>query len=576
MIYGNFDLRRGDHDGKPEQNKPPRWAGNDNPVLSVVTAETAAAFLGTSAALGVSEHVRKLQEDLITLGFSIVGTPDGGFGSHTEWAVREFQIYASMAQVAKVREEKKGQLLLDSAGSPVKVNNMDVYFDSSASIVAKAGKSATVTGETVGPVSYYVDSLQSVANSSIYAGPISGVVNELTRAAIEYWLSHDYRCPVVVEAWNNTAAGVRTDLASNGCNLWAHNSIASNAPRVFFRDFTSYYDYPDTHSRLEYQTLGYYEPGGFGGPNTAKKHSWSPEAEMSILNLYDSAYNAAEANSAKISTYRTMRVVAEAECYGRFDVLNAWDNALMSAGPCHWTMGVFSTTNSAYAPGELPGLIAYVKNLNPEVFNKAFGKFGLDTVLQWGEAGLYFPGVRTYNTWIKLSTETDFEALPTTKEGANYMKTWHWHYRFSMAGRTIGAYRKAMWKLTKLRLSKILDREVKFRVSGHEVVSTLGAVFTSEKSVAILLRWHVYRPAFVVTNASLVVPAIQFVIDSNSQVNWALPVASWGDTHETLLTNEIQRRLAALNDSITNAIQYGTNLPQGAVRPGRNSFIMDV
>lgn len=433
-----------------------------------------------------------------------------------------------------------------------------------------------VTGETIGPVNYYVDSLKSVTNSSVYTGPVSGVVNESTRVAIEYWLNNDYRCPVVIEAWNNTPAGARTNLAVGGWNLWAHDSISNDESRVFFRDFTNYYDYPASRSILEYQVLGYYQPGTFGGPNTAKKHSWSPEAEMSILNIYDAPYNVAEVNSAKISTYRTMRVVAEAECYGRFDVLNAWDNALMSAGPCHWTMGVYSASLAAYEGGELPGLIAYVKNINPEAFNKAFGKFGLDTVLQWGEPGLYFSGVRTYNTWIKLSTETDFEALPTTKEGASYMKTWHWHYRFSMAGRTMSAYRKAMWKLTKLRLSKILEKEIRFRVSGHEVVSTLGAVFTSEKSVSILLRWHVWRPAWVVTSASLVAPAVQFVVDSNPQINWALPVASWDNAHETKLTNEIQRRLAALNDSITTAIQYGASLPQGAVRTGRNSFIMDV
>lgn len=66
------------------------------------------------------------------------------------------------------------------------------------------------------------------------------------------------------------------------------------------------------------------------------------------------------------------------------------------------------------------------------------------------------------------------------------------------------------------------------------------------------------------------------MIDSTSNVNWALPVASWGDAHESALTEEIQRKLAALNDSISNAILYGANLPQGAVRPGRNSFIMDV
>ena len=584
MIYGNFDLRRGDHDGKPAQNTPPRWGGNDNPVLTLVNAETAAVFLGSGAALAVPEHVRKLQEDLISLGFSVLGKPSGDFGTRTEWAVREFQIYASMSQIACVRDEKRGQLLLDPAGSPVKVNNLDVYYDGSADIVAKAGKSPTVSGSTAGPVSYYVDGLKSAANASRYTGPISGVVNEKTRIAIEHWLDNDYRCPVVFEAWTITQEA-RVNLAPSGCNVWAHDSFTGGAPRIMVRDFSNHFSFPEGRDQTQYQSVGYYQSGSYGGPNATKGHSWSPETVMTVQNITGAAVNPAQTNTPSLSTYRTIRVVAEAECFGRFDVLNAWDNALISAGPCHWTMGLYD--NGEYKKGELVGFIAYLKNQNIDAFNKVFGGFGLYPKYDWGDSRLYNEDTRTYAGWVRLANDThipsqqthadsEFNDLLKSKEEAHYLKTWHWFYRMSMAGRTIPSYRAAMWSMAKTRLKEILSREVSFQVGGTTVNSTLGKIYTSEKSVAILLRWHVYRPAHVVFDGNdKVSPVLQNTITGSTGVNWSLPVTSWGDAHESALTAKLLTALALLNDTITGSIGHGASEAQGAVRTGRNTFVLE-
>lgn len=585
MIYGNFDLRRGDHDGKPVQNKPPRWGGNDNPVLTVINAETTAAFLGSSAALAVPEHVRKLQEDLVALGFSIVSKPDGGFGAHTAWAVREFQIYASMNKVACVRPEKQGQLLLDQSGSPIKINNLDVYFDSSAAIVAQAGRAPSVSGSTVAPASYYIDSLQSVDNAAKYDGPISGVVNEKTRAAIEHWLDNNYRCPVVFEAWT-MSQGARSNLAASGCNIWAEKDFTVGAPRVLVRDFSDYYEFPSGKTQADYQSVGYYESSGFGGPNATKAHSWSPEAEMSVKNITGAEVNSSQLNTTALSIYRTIRVVAEAECFGRFDVLNAWDNALISAGPCHWTMGLFK--DGKYGRGELVGFIAYLKNKSNETFNKAFGNFGLYPMYDWGSSSLYSDEVRTYSGWVKLTNDTfvrgqdahadaEFDELARTKEEAHYLKTWHWFYRMSMAGRTLQDYKTVMWSMAKVRVTDILKKEITFHVGAVTVNSTLGKVFTSEKAVAILLRWHVFRPSHVVhDDYEKITPIIQQAINGTAGVNWSGAVSSWGDAHETALTAKLLAAAAVINSTITTSINFGANQPQGSVRTGRNTFVLEV
>jgi len=585
MIYGDFDLCRKDHDGKPAQNTPPRWGGVNNPPVTITSAETAVAASGTSAALAVPEHVRKLQEDLISLGFSVVGKPTGDFGSRTEWAVREFQIYASMTQVACVRDEKKGQLLLDQAGSPVRINNLDVYYDSSAGIVAKAGKSPAVSGSTVGPATYYVDSLKSVANAAKYTGPISGVVNQKTRAAIEHWLSNDYRCPVVFEAWKITA-GARVDLAPKGCNIWAHDSFTEGNPRVVMRDFSDYFTFPEGRAQTEYHAVGYYQSGTYGGPNAGKAHSWSSQTAMTVEKITGSPVNPMQINSSTLSTYRTIRVVAEAECFGRFDVLNAWDNALISGGPCHWTMGNFGA--GAYGKGEFVGFMAYLKNRNPEIFKKVFENFGLYPAKEWGNPTLYDTNTMTYAGWVKLTNDTyavsqathadsEFTALGTSQDEAHYLKTWHWFNRLSMAARTIPGYRSTMWSMAKLRLKEMLTDPIGFQVGGATINSTIGKIYTSEKAVAILLRWHVWRPAHIVGAPpnNRLNAVLQGTINGSTGINWQLPIASWGDAHESALTARLYTALEALNDTITGAIGFGASEAQGSVRIGRNTFVLE-
>ncbi|GBL54783.1 hypothetical protein PCLA_03r0059 [Pseudomonas citronellolis] len=585
MKYGNFDLCRGDHDGNAQQSTPPRWGGVDNPSIQQGTAETGASGTSSSTvSLTIPEHVRHLQEDLRTLGFAIIGTPDGGFGKSSEWAVREFQIYARMTHAARVKENRIGQLLLTSTGSPKLVNNREVYYDSSAHIVAQAGQAPNALGSTDEPKSYYVDSLEQIANGHLYTGPVSGVVNSGTRAAIEFWLENHYRCPVVIEAWSVNQAGARTTLPDGGSNLWKHDSFTSSAPRIFARDFTQYYTYPATRTASKYHAIGYYDTQG--GPNSTKRHSWSPEAEMTVENMLGIPANPEQLNTAPISTYRVIRVVAEAECYGRFDVINAWDNSLISAGPCHWTMG--ASNGNEYDKAEFPAFIAYFAGRSEASFSKVFGSFGLYPEYEWGNENLYSSSTRTYTTWIKLTNEThlpsqsthaetEFNPLLKEKAEAAYLKNWHWIYRISMAGRTIPEYRQAMWGMAKQRIRDIRRKSVRFQVGTSTINSTLGEVFTSEKAVAILLRWHVYRPSHVVhPTYERITAAIQGAINDNPLVNWQLQVANWDDTHESALTERLLTAASAVNNTVSTSILFGTGQPQGSVRTGRGTFLVDV
>lgn len=240
-----------------------------------------------------ARHVEALQRDLDQLGFHLVGGADGVFGRRTGWAVREFQLYARCEQVA--RED----------------------VDSTAA--------------------RYLERLSPVATGAArYAGPISGVADAATRSALARWLAEDWRCPLVIEAWSRRH-GRRHVLRAG--NLWLHDELASATPRMYARDFSAAYDEPPPELLDDgLVTLGEFVPFlRWSGPRSQPPHHVWPAAEILPENLIGLAEERLDA--AQRSTFNVVRAVSEVECLGFFDSLNAYDNAFVSAGPCHWTLG---------------------------------------------------------------------------------------------------------------------------------------------------------------------------------------------------------------------------------------------
>lgn len=136
LAYGGYNLQLGDSD-------PKRIYGGKE-----------------SSEPGEQGYVRQLQEDLEKLGFNFFSSSpkSGEFDLKTEWAVREFQIYAQMPFVAKVKTNPP-------------------------------------------TTQRYVDTLEQTQNTEQYKGSISGVANPVTRELIQHWLGNNWRCPVVVEVW---------------------------------------------------------------------------------------------------------------------------------------------------------------------------------------------------------------------------------------------------------------------------------------------------------------------------------------------------------------------------------------
>ena len=583
MLYGNHDLQRGDHDGSPTNNRPPRWSGQDNPSPSAQIAETP---IGTGGAtIAVAGHVQQLQRDLRELGFAVISSPDGDFGRYTQWAVREFQIYARMERVATLDVARLHEL----TGDP--------NTGESASEVAALG---TAPGQNP-PASYYVCTLSQTENARPYSGPISGVVNADTRNAIRHWLDSNYRCPLVIEAWN-VNRGVRTSIFNNGVNIWRHNEMTSGTPRIFYRDFSDYYTYPETREADDYHVLGTYSAfGNWGGPaSLVPGHTWREEAEMLPEHLINDATTAAtlalRPNSATASTYRVVRATAEQECMGAFDSVNAYDDAIVSLGPCHWTLGVLP--DGGYDNGELPGFLAYVMHRDLEDYRRAYGNFGLYPSDAWvgQNAGpLWLRGQLKYAGWARVHVEgTDpeqahdnlaqLQEYDRSADEAAYFKNWHWFFRWVMAGRTVETVRTSMWDMVRMRLRDLRSSNVNVNSGGVEINITMGDVFTSERANAIILRWHIFRPAHV--TGTRLRNSIATAISGSPRINWSLAPAQWTDDHETALLTQLLADANQVNNTQTALAQwpnypgrdrrnYIFNNELGGLQAGRNSFNFD-
>ncbi|MCT8276510.1 peptidoglycan-binding domain-containing protein [Xanthomonas translucens] len=600
MIYGNYDLRRGDNDGNPASNSPPRWGGTNNPPPPAATAQTPQNQAG--ATIAVPQHVRQLQNDLRTLGFLFVTNADGAFGAGTDWAVREFQIYAGMANVARINDARLHG------------------WQPQAGITAPEVAALGTRPHSNPPESYYVSSLDRVTNNARYTGPISGIVNSATRNAIEHWLRNNYRCPVVIEAWQvNPSNGQRTTVATNGVNIWNYNEITQaiirNAAnqviarvRMFSRDFTGHYTFPATRNQDHYQSLGgYARYTTYGGPQSeVPNHTWI-EAEMTPERLIGPASTiatlAASPDGATASTYRVVRATSEQECMGMFDSINAYDDALISLGPCHWTMGLMP--QGGYDNGELPGFLSYFLHRNQADYQRVLGNFGLYPSSAWAGANvgpLWNQTGRKYTGWIRQHNEqTQVAQAPTilaqaaqvnqqlpmvdrAPAEANYFKTWHWFYRFAMAGRTVASMQQSMWDMVRMRIRDLRGVAISVQAGTIQVNSTLGEFYTSEKAIGILLRWHIYRPAHV--TGQRVRDSLISAINGHPQLNWNIAPAQWTDAHELAITEQLLADAIAVNDTQDrlaswptyagrNGRQYTLNNELGSLRTGRRSFHFD-
>jgi hypothetical protein len=447
-----------------------------------LAADAGDLYGGNDLKIGdTSPEVGDLQRDLRALGFTMIDAAESGFGLTTDWAVREFQIYAAMPSAARW------------------LRDTFPYADGLTQV--------------------------QVLPEQRYPGLPTGAVDADTRAAIARWQVNNWRCPVVAEAWEMSGnRSVRVRVAAGLDNIWAYNAVTDKLLQVFVRDFSGAYTVPPAHAADPWRVVGQLHES-LGGPSAwpARHQSW-PEAEL----LTDAA-GGGELSPERASMFKVVRMVAEVECFGFLDSLTAYDNTFVSLGVCHWTFGQFFSDR--VVAGELAGFLAYLADQHADIFAAAVERYGLRPSDAWAGTGQPYLGTqRTYVGWFsRPNVDGDWTPLPSGRglagaalaeamAAGNVHRSWHWLYRWQMAGRTMLDWRRACFDFGRIRVRDLLsapwgstgnggipdlaeadvtteDRALGF-VPGPVKI---GDVFRSERAVALLLRWHVKAPAELVS-----------------------------------------------------------------------------
>lgn len=169
-----------------------------------------------------------------------------------------------------------------------------------------------------------------------------------------------------------------------------------------------------------------------------------------------------------------------------------------------------------------------------------------------------------------------------------------------MAGRTIDGYRRSMWPMARIRLRDI--RATKWGGTSRTVWpnlagATIGAIFTSEKAMAMVLRWHIRSPGHMVSGGHAgrrLRNALNRAQIIAPRLTWTGNPNTWTDAHEQALVQgllaEVATRDANLRDTVTQVSQWPTwninnprtnprgytlRTPIGPLSAARNSFNLD-
>jgi len=348
---------------------------------------------------------------------------------------------------------------------------------------------------------------------------------------------------------------------------------------MFVRDFADYYSFPVPVDQPDERiVIGDWVPWPkyphFGGPRSIPPdHCWS-ESEILPENLVGDNWN--NLTESQQSTYRVIRSVSEIECYGFFDSLNAYDNALVSLGPCHWTLGILGTAPPyPVENGELCAFLAYLRHSDTTAFREAMEFFGGTTEKPWNVNGsrLFDSSQRKYTGWLSLQNR-DSTYTPIQKESedeANYFKTWHWFYRFVMAGRTIDGFKRRMWDMARIRLRDIMSTPFRQQAGFPQIVNaqgqgrgvTIGDVYTSERAIALTLRWHIRSPASV-ASGGLVGNHLENAF-GHSQIPAGDPQV-WTNNHENMLIEGILKEVKDIGKKeLIDNMNYLGNWPDNGI-----------
>lgn len=248
-------------------------------------------------------------------------------------------------------------------------------------------------------------------------------------------------------------------------------------------------------------------------------------------------------NSLSASRLRVMQAVSVNE--GKLEAINTFDNAFLTFGAFQWTAGADN------AAGELPSLLARLKQKNPTVFAQLFGQSGLDIASVSNAPGQTPTGFFSLNG-VPIKAAADKEHKLRTLERA---------FQFFKAGQD-DTMRQVEVEHAASRID-LFYRDASHRIRGRFIADFV----TSEFGVALILDQHVNRPGHV---PSTLAGAVDQFIAASGNSN----PATWTDQDERRLLNMyIQRRNStSMTDSQNRADKIRQAVTAGRASDARGSF----
>ena len=459
-LYGGWDLQFGDDDAAL------RYAG-----------------LARTATGG---HITALVADLRTLGFTAPDENTTTFDARVAMAVREFQIEASQAKICVPRE-----------GRRVATPAVRQYLGRCHGIV---------DAETRRLLQLWLDLPRVDGDPAEHAqANVSRARNGLLVVACG---STPQTVPVAsqvvkVDLWGPCgtpkADGVDTfDYKVTDRRHWAVDRLqrwetprAAEMPNLF--DFSEGIVVP--LQDVDVVPIGRHNTHIIHGPWLISSDTW----RSTQLTLDRFRQHPRAGVPVREEDWRIVCGMTQPETSGFADIMNGYDHALFSFGWCHWTLRAAVQGKEA-GPGELGALLAWYRQRDPEAFNADFGRWGVAAPM-WPtkrEApGKYIASVLFYGLPANGFAVPHRAAAPGDGHYLNHtwMRSWRVFYRIAQSVRRSAGMHAAMREFAVRRIWELLHHTWSWAgVALFTTPATLGQLFTSQKAIVALLRWHINQP----------------------------------------------------------------------------------
>jgi Bacterial SH3 domain len=243
------------------------------------------------------------------------------------------------------------------------------------------------------------------------------------------------------------------------------------------------------------------------------------------------------------SRLRVMQAVSVNE--GNLEAINTYDNSFLTFGAFQWTAGADN------AAGELPSLLARLKQKDSTVFAQLFGQSGFDVASVSNAPGQTPTGFFSLNG-VPIKAASD---------KAQKLRTLARAFQFFKAGQN-DTMRQVEVEHAASRID-LFYRDASHRIRGRFIADFV----TSEFGVALILDEHVNRPGHV--PGTLAGAVDQFIASSGNS-----NPATWTDQDERRLLNMyIQRRNSSgMTDSQNRADKIRQTVTAGRASDARGSF----